>query len=182
MTGRLIVISGPSGVGKGTVASALEAADPNIAISVSATTRKPREGDVNGINYYFLSRDEFERMVKEDEFLEYAEYVNNCYGTPKQPVLDKLSKGISVILEIDVKGAFQVRDKYPEAVLIFLTAPLDTLVKRIEGRQKMDKSELDKRLETANWEFLQAKKFDHVVENNDLDETVSKVRNILNVM
>lgn len=182
MTGRLIVISGPSGVGKGTVASALEAADPNIAISVSATTRKPREGDVNGINYYFLSRDEFERMVKEDEFLEYAEYVNNCYGTPKQPVLDKLSKGISVILEIDVKGAFQVRDKYPEAVLIFLTAPLDTLVKRIEGRQKMDKSELDKRLETANWEFLQAEKFDHVIENNDLDETVSKVRNILNVM
>lgn len=182
MSGRLIVISGPSGVGKGTVASALEAADPNIRISVSATTRKPRVGDVHGVNYFFLSKEEFEQMVSADEFLEYAEYVNNCYGTPRKPVLEKLEQGVNVILEIDVKGAFQVREKYPEALLIFLTAPLETLVQRIEGRQKMEKDELDKRLATANWEFLQADKFDHVIENNDLDETVNKVRNILNVM
>ncbi len=182
MSGRLIVISGPSGVGKGTVASALEAADPNIRISVSATTRKPRVGDVHGVNYFFLSKEEFEQMVSADEFLEYAEYVNNCYGTPRKPVVEKLEQGVNVILEIDVKGAFQVREKYPEALLIFLTAPLETLVQRIEGRQKMEKDELDKRLATANWEFLQADKFDHVIENNDLDETVNKVRNILNVM
>ncbi len=182
MSGKLIVISGPSGVGKGTVASALEAADPRIKISVSATTRQPRKGDVHGVNYFFLSKDEFEQMIDRDEFLEYAEYVNNCYGTPKKPVLENLEQGISVILEIDVKGAFQVREKYPEAVLIFLTAPMETLVKRIEGRQKMDQAELDKRLATAEWEFLQADKFDHVIENNDLDVTVDMVRKILNVM
>ncbi len=182
MKGRLVVISGPSGVGKGTVASALEAADPNIQISVSATTRKPRHGDVHGVNYYFLSKEEFDKMVEAGEFLEYAEYVNNCYGTPEKPVLEKLDKGISVILEIDVKGAFQVRKKYPEALLIFLTAPLETLVKRIEGREKMDQSELEKRLATASWEYLQADKFDYVIENNDLNETVNSVRNILNVL
>lgn len=178
--GKLIVISGPSGVGKGTVAAALVAERGNIKVSVSATTRIPRAAEVEGVNYYFVSQERFQEMVDNDEFLEHAQYVDNCYGTPKAPVFQMLEDGIDVVLEIDVKGAFQVKEKFKGAVLVFLTAPLDELERRIQGRQKMEADELHKRLETARWEFCQSDKFDYVIENKDVDVTVHTIEGILN--
>lgn len=178
--GKLAVISGPSGVGKGTVAAALVASRNNIKVSVSATTRVPRVGETDGVNYYFVSHQRFQEMIDNDEFLEHAEYVDNCYGTPKAPVFEMLDRGIDVVLEIDVKGAFQVKEKFSSAALIFLTAPMDELERRILGRQKMEPEELHKRLETARWEFQQSDKFDFVIENKDVDVTVHTVEGILN--
>lgn len=177
--GKLIVLSGPSGVGKGTVAKRLLEERPNLRLSISATTRPMREGEVDGENYFFIGLDAFKQMIAGGEFLEYAEYVGNYYGTPLKKVIESLEEGYDVLLEIEVKGSIIVKAAMPEAVLIFLTAPLDVLEKRIINRSPMVRQEMEKRLARAEWEFDMMSNYEHVIENDDLDETVEKINRLL---
>ena len=138
--GRLIVISGPSGVGKGTVVKALMARDPNVRLSVSATTRDMRPNEIDGVHYYFITRERFEQMIAEDRFLEHACYVNNYYGTPEEPVDRLLAEGHDVILEIEVQGALQIMQRRPEAISVFIAAPsFEVLAARLRGRATQKK-------------------------------------------
>ena len=178
--GKIYVISGPSGVGKGTIVKALTAAYDDIKVSVSATTRSPREGEINGQSYFFLSREEFEKTVENDGFIEYAEYCGNCYGTPKRPVFEMLDKGIDVILEIEVQGGVQVMEKFPEARGIFILPPsMKSLEKRLRGRQSETEEAILRRLETARYELSQISKYDYFVVNGPLDQAVSDVADII---
>ncbi|MBQ7083459.1 MAG: guanylate kinase, partial [Oscillospiraceae bacterium] len=139
--GLLIVFSGPSGVGKGTVLKEYLKKYPDTAFSVSATTRSPREGEVDGQHYYFMSRSDFDRLVENDGFLEHAEFAGNCYGTPRGPVEENLQKGIDVVLEIEVQGALQVKEKCPDALLIFVMPPsFEELRRRLFGRGTEDEA------------------------------------------
>lgn len=134
--GKLLVISGPSGCGKSTVIGKMMAGRENVEFSVSATTRHPRPGEKEGVDYFFVSRERFEEMLRNDELLEHAEFVGNCYGTPKSQVCARLESGVSVILDIEVQGAAQVKRKLPEAVTVFLAPPgLDALERRLRGRR-----------------------------------------------
>ena len=179
-TGKLLVISGPSGTGKGTICKKLFEDFENIVFSVSMTTRNPREGEIHGQSYYFTEKSNFEKMISEDGFLEYAKVFDNYYGTPKKPVIDQLSKGNDVLLEIDVQGAMQVRDAYPEAVLIFiLPTSLKELKNRIINRGSESEESLNKRLGEAMHEITYADKYDYAVINDDLDEAVKQVESII---
>ena len=134
--GRLIVISGPSGVGKGTVVKGLLARDTNTWLSVSATTRAIRPSETDGVQYHFISHEQFDRMIAEGQFLEYARYVNNCYGSPLEPIEQKLAEGRDVLLEIEVQGALQIKQKRPEAITVFIAAPsFEALAARLRGRR-----------------------------------------------
>ena len=166
--GRLIVVSGPSGAGKSTlIRQALEGV-PELAYSVSATTRKPRKGEVDGRDYIFLSREEFERWIEEEKFLEWAEYSGNLYGTPEGKVEEFLNGGRSVILEIELQGARKVREKRPDAVMVFVRAPsLEETRKRLEGRATEDLEALELRMTTALGEVAAADEFDREVVNGD---------------
>ena len=166
--GRLIVVSGPSGAGKSTlIRQALEAV-PELAYSVSATTREPREGEVDGRDYIFLSREKFERWIEEKKFLEWAEYSGNLYGTPEAKVEEFLDEGRSVILEIELQGARKVREKRPDAVMVFVRAPsLEETRKRLEGRATEDLEALELRMTTALGEVAAADEFDREVVNGD---------------
>ena len=168
MRGRLIVVSGPSGAGKSTlIKEALEAV-PELAYSVSATTRAARPGEVHGRHYLFLSRDEFERWIREEKFLEYAEYSGNLYGTPEEKVEELLEAGKSVILEIELQGARQVREKRPDAVMVFVRAPsLEETRRRLSGRATETAEALETRLATAVGEVAARDEFDHEVVNGD---------------
>lgn len=178
--GKIYVISGPSGVGKGTIVKALTAAYDDIKVSVSATTRSPREGEVNGESYYFLTKEEFAATAANDGFIEYAEYCGNCYGTPKKPVYNMLEKGIDVILEIEVQGGIQVMEKFPEAQGIFILPPsMKSLEKRLRGRQSENEDAIIRRLETARYELSQVSKYDYFVVNGPLDLAVADVANII---
>lgn len=180
MKGLLIVLSGPSGAGKGTVLkNALEKND-NLVCSVSATTRKPRESEVNGVNYFFIGKDEFMRMVKNGEFLEYQEVYGNYYGTPKAYV-DKLrEEGRDVVLEIDVKGALAVRERVSESVMVFLT-PKDrfTLRNRLIGRNTESGEVLETRLNAAEEEIRQSKYYDYIVINELVEKCADDILNII---
>lgn len=180
MKGLLIVLSGPSGAGKGTVLkNALEKND-NLICSVSATTRKPRVGEVNGVNYFFIGKDEFMRMVKNGEFLEYQEVYGNYYGTPKAYV-DKLrEEGRDVVLEIDVKGALAVRERVSESVMVFLT-PKDrcTLRNRLIGRNTESGEVLETRLNAAEEEIRQSKYYDYIVINELVEKCADDILNII---
>jgi len=166
--GRLIVVSGPSGAGKSTLIRASLDAVPELAYSVSATTRDPRPGEKDGVHYIFLSRDQFERWIEEDRFLEWAEYSGNLYGTPEQKVEEFLEQGKSVILEIELQGARQIRTKRPDAVMVFVRAPsLEETRRRLTGRATETQDALESRLATAAGEVAARDEFDLEVVNED---------------
>ncbi len=175
------MIAGPSGVGKGSLVRELLAAVPDPPVlSVSATTRAPRPGEVDGMHYAFVSEDEFDRMIRDGELLEWAEIVGHRSGTPVRYVREQLEAGHDVILEIDVKGAGQVKGIQPEAVLIFLAPPsLEELEARLRGRGTEDEALIQRRLDTARWELTQDGWFDHVVVNDDLEGASSQVAAII---
>lgn len=174
--GRLIVVSGPSGAGKSTLIRQALDAIPELAYSVSATTRKPREGEVNGRDYIFLTREEFEKWIEEGRFLEWAEYSGNLYGTPEYRVEEFLSSGLSVILEIELQGARKVRDKRPDAVMVFVRAPsLEETRKRLMGRATEDSEAMEARMTTALTEVAAREEFDHEIVNGDRDTARSDI-------
>ena len=178
--GLLVVYAGASGVGKGTIMKKLLAANPNIRLSVSATTRQPREGELNGREYYFVTREEFERLVAADGFLEHAEYVGNCYGTPKQPVFDMLDEGIDVFLEIEIKGFLQIKESCPDCVSIFIIPPsYEELRSRLTGRGTESEEVIAARLKTAEEELSYQDQFDYIVVNDDADRAASEVLSII---
>ena len=177
--GVLIVISGFSGVGKGTVVKKL-IEKYNYSLSISATTRAPRPGEVDGQDYYFKSVAEFENLIDYNGFIEWAQYVENYYGTPRKYVEDELEKGNNVILEIEVQGAIRVKEQYPDAVLIFLTAPdAKSLKERLEGRGTEDPKVIAKRLKRAYEETDDMPCYDYLVVNDDLDTCVEHVNAVI---
>ena len=177
--GILAIISGFSGAGKGTVVNKLLEKD-NYAVSICATTREPSQGEVDGKNYFFKSRDEFENMIENNQLIEYAEYVGNYYGTPRDYVFKKLEEGYDVILEIEMQGALKVKEKFPETALIFITPPsADELKKRLVGRGTETIEQIDKRMSRAVDECDYMNKYDYIVVNDDLDECVDEIHRLL---
>jgi len=177
--GLLVVVSGPSGAGKGTICQALLEKTP-LAYSVSATTRKPRAGEVDGESYYFLSVEAFEEMIEKDELLEWAKVYDNYYGTPLKKVEEKLAAGEDILLEIDTQGAMKVREKFPEGVYIFILPPsLTELERRIRGRDTETEDVLRKRLAAAIDEIEAGKCYKYVVTNDEVDGAVDSVCAIL---
>lgn len=178
--GNLIVLSGPSGSGKGTVRQALSRYRQDLFYSVSATTRAPRPGEVHGTDYYFVNREEFENMIKNDELLEWARVYTYYYGTPREPVEKAMQEGLNVILEIDVQGALKVKEKLPNAVLIFLLPPTpEELGKRLCARQTDAPEEIKLRLEWAKKEVKLLNKYEYLVINNNVDEAARKINSII---
>ena len=177
--GTLFVVSGPSGCGKGTIlAEVLK--DPNLYYSVSATTRAPRPGEVDGVNYRFMTNEAFEKLIAEDGFLEYAGYCEHYYGSPKQPVEEHLAKGQNVILEIEVEGAMKVRAARPDAVFVFILLPsLSELEQRLRGRGTEAEEVVQKRVAQARRELGTAAKYDYIVINDDLSTAIADVKAIL---
>lgn len=179
--GLLIVISGPSGVGKGTVRKALfERENHNLKYSVSMTTRKKREGEVDGKDYYFVSKEEFLKRIDEGKFLEHAEFVGNYYGTPLDKVNEQLEKGNEVVLEIEVEGAMQVKSKVPDCVLIFIVPPSkEALYDRLKKRGTESEDVIQARIAKANREFKVAKNYDYIVVNDDVDNAADRIMAII---
>jgi guanylate kinase len=172
----LVVLSGPSGVGKSTVVKALRAEHPEVWLSVSATTRFPRPGETDGVHYRFVSREEFAELVESGGLLEWAEFAGNLYGTPRQPVLDHLAAGRPVVLEIDLQGARQVRALMPAAKLVFLAPPSwDELVRRLTGRGTEDPAVVEKRLAVARDELAAEPEFDVTLVNTSVPEVVGQL-------
>lgn len=178
--GKLLVLSGPSGVGKSTMIAGIRQRHPDMYFSISATTRNMREGDAEGVTYLFKTRDQFEEMIRENAFYEYAQYAGNYYGTPKEPVEQRLQKGIDVIMDIDVQGALQIKEQCPDAVLIFIAAPSFELIEqRLRGRGDTKEEDMVKRLTQARWEYSQAGKYDYIVINDVVKRTVDEIDAIL---
>lgn len=178
--GSLIVISGPSGAGKDTIVEKLLKKNKNASLSVSATTRLPRPGEKDGVHYYFLTKEEFEKKIEDNEFLEYAEYNGNYYGTPKSGILDKLNQGIDVLLVIEIQGALKIKEMIKEALFIFILPPtMAELRRRLIGRKTEDREKVIKRFKTAYNEINEVTKYNYVVINDELEEAVEKVNAIL---
>lgn len=178
--GLLVVISAPSGGGKGTILKELFARDDNLRLSVSATTRAPRPGEEDGKHYYFISKEEFEKLIAENELLEYAKYVKNYYGTPKAPVERWREKGNDVILEIEVKGGAQIKKLVPDCVSIFIMPPsMRILEKRLRDRGTEDNETVLQRLDTARGEIPCADGYDYIVYNDALEDAVNDVQAII---
>jgi len=179
--GFLLVISGPSGSGKGTICKKLLERNRDLVLSVSATTRKPRKGEIDGVNYFFVDEDKFEEMIRNNEFLEHANVHGNKYGTPMKFVVDQIENGEIVILEIDVQGALQVKNIYNEAILIFLLPPsMEELKNRINKRGTETKEDIDIRLNNAYRELKLIDKYDYVVVNDKVDDAVENIEIIIN--
>lgn len=177
--GLLIVISGPSGTGKGTICKSL-VEKGNFLISVSATTRQPRKGEVEGVNYYFLTKEEFKSKIENDDFIEYAEVYGNYYGTPKSKALNYIENGINVILEIDIQGALNVKKSYPDGVFIFILPPsMDELKNRISSRGSETQKSLMIRFKSAYEEIKYASKYNYVVVNDTVDMAVKRIQSII---
>lgn len=178
--GILFVLSGPSGVGKGTVRKALFEKDTALHYSISMTTRNMREGEQEGIDYFYRSKEEFEQMIKDNQLLEHAQYVGNYYGTPRQYVEETLLKGKDVFLEIEVQGALQVKENFPEGVFIFLSPPsLEELKNRIINRGTETEALVMNRLKAAQDEIELMDAYDYVVVNDQVDHAVEKVQSIV---
>ena len=178
--GLLLVVSGPSGAGKGTICKALLNKNDQIKLSVSATTRKPRNGEVHGVNYFFIEKEEFTKMIENGEFLEYAQIYDNFYGTPKAAIIECLEKGQDVILEIEMQGARQIKEVYPEGVFIFVLPPsLEELKSRIVGRGTETQEEIEKRFSCAFEEINQIVNYDYFIVNEDIEKSVSDVEAII---
>ena len=178
--GILTIISGFSGAGKGTLLNEMLKKYNNYSLSISATTRKPREGEIDGKSYFFKTKEEFEDMIREDAFIEYASYVGNYYGTPKSYVMDKLEKGQDVILEIEIQGALKVKEKYPEAMLIFISTPNAlSLKERLEGRKTENTDQIKARLKRAAEEASGVEKYDYILINDNLNEAVDNLHQLI---
>jgi len=179
--GLLVIMSGPSGVGKGTIRKALfEIPDSNFCYSVSMTTRKPREGEVDGQDYFFVSREEFEKRIKENGFLEYAEFVGEYYGTPLDYINQKMSEGKEVIVEIEVQGALQVHERLPEAVFVFIVPPSrKALAERLKNRGTESKEKINKRITKAESEYSLAYKYDYIVVNDEVYNAADRIYAII---
>lgn len=182
MTGRLTVLSGPSGVGKGSVLAAVRRRHPQVWLSVSVTTRAPRPGERDGVEYHFVDRAEFDRMVDADELLEHATYAGNAYGTPRQPVLHRLAAGVVALLEIELNGARQVKQAMPEAHLVFLAPPsFEELARRLTGRGTEDPERVRRRLDTACVELAAEREFEAVVVNDDVERAADALVALLTI-
>ncbi|MBQ4115006.1 guanylate kinase [bacterium] len=178
--GKLFVISGSSGVGKGTVLKQFLNRNPQFKLSVSCTTRNPREGEVDGVNYFFLTKEDFLKCIENNEFLEWAEFSGNMYGTKGEYVKTKLSEGKNLILELDTVGALNVKSIIPESVLIFISPPsFEELEARLRGRHTETEEAIQKRLESTKYELENAKKFDYQVVNDDVERAVSELEQIM---
>lgn len=178
--GLLVVISGPSGAGKGTLCKALLCGNEKIKMSVSCTTRSPRDGEVDGVNYYFVTREQFKSMIDQDAFLEYAEVYDNFYGTPYAGIEKKLEEGYDVILEIDIQGALKVKDKYPEGLFIFILPPsMEELKNRIRKRGSETEESFLKRFKSAFKEINYASRYNYAVVNDTVEEAVNKLECII---
>ncbi len=179
--GLLVVISGPSGAGKGTICKRLRELMKDLRVSVSATTRQPRWGEIEGESYFFINEEEFIDKINNDEFLEYAKVYGNFYGTPKQEVFKQLEAGNDIILEIDIQGALQVKKNYPKGVFIFILPPSITELKnRIEGRGTDSKDVIFRRMQSVYEELNYAFEYDYVVLNDEVESAVEKIISIIN--
>ena len=181
MSGSLTVVAGPTAVGKGTVISHILQNNPDVHLSVSATTRDPRPGEVDGVSYYFMSKAQFDELIARGEMLEFAVvHGENNYGTPRQPVLEALARGEKVLLEIDIQGARQVKEALPEANLVFIAPPSwDELVRRLTSRGTESDFEQQRRLETARKEIAAQGEFDHVVINENVAQCAQEIVNLM---
>ena len=178
--GKLYVFTGPSGTGKGTILSQVLKQDKRLFLSVSATTRAPREGETHGKHYYFLDKQTFEDKINKGEFLEHAQYIGNYYGTLEQPVNEQLKSGNDVVLEIEVQGAMQIHEKRPDAVMIFVATPsIEELERRLIGRGTENAEKIAARMKTAEEELKQSDKFDYIIVNDDLDCAIADLLAIL---
>lgn len=178
--GVLLVLSGPSGAGKGTICQKLRENRNDLSYSVSATTRAPRKGEVDGKDYFFLTIDRFKEMIANDEMLEYAEIYGNYYGTPRSYVMNILDQGRDVVLEIDPQGALQIKKRFPDAVFVFIVPPsLDELTKRIYKRGTDSEEVIKRRLSAATSELAYASKYDYIIVNDEVDKASNKVSNII---
>ncbi len=178
--GSLIVLSGFAGVGKGTVLKSLFETEDGYAYSVSATTRKPRPGEVDGVHYFFVSKDRFEEMIEKDELLEHACYVDNYYGTPRAYVEEKLEEGFDVILEIEVQGALNVKKKVPDAMLVYMLPPSAKILRnRLEGRGTETAEVINKRMKRAAQESAAVEKYDYIIVNDDADECAARLHTLI---
>ncbi|MBQ3252043.1 MAG: guanylate kinase [Oscillospiraceae bacterium] len=179
MSGKLFVISGASGVGKSTVLSRVMAQRSDLRFSVSATTRAPRPGEQEGVSYYFVTREQFEEMIRQNAFVEYDAHMKNCYGTPRAQLEEKLQLG-HVILDIEPNGAFNVRAQCPDATLIFVAPPsLEELERRLRGRGDTPEDQIAVRLERVQWELEQSKKYDYVVINSRVETCADEILKII---
>lgn len=179
-SGKLFVISGPSGVGKGTIIHKLLEKNPNIKLSISATTRAPRPHETDGVDYYFISRDNFTKLIKEDKLAEWAEFSGNYYGTYYETINNTLQNGYDLILEIEVKGAMQIKNKIPSAVLIFILPPsFDELQKRLIERNTEKTEEIKKRLAIFEDEYAKSFEFNYKITNDNLDEATEELQKII---
>lgn len=180
MSGRLIVLSGPSGVGKSTVVKKAMELNPNLHFSVSATTRQIRPGEIDGVSYYFVSKEHFQQMLQNNELLEYTQYVDQYYGTPVLPLDQALSRGEDILLDIEPEGAMNIKRLRPEAVLVFMLAPsFQELERRLTMRGDTAPELVRKRLERARWDYQQAIQYDYLIVNESVDKSVAELSAIL---
>lgn len=177
---KLLVISGSSGVGKGTVIKSLLEKCPDLNLSISCTTRNKREGEVHGVNYFYLTQEEFDNAVAQDEFLEWAKFSGNCYGTKKSYIEECLANQKNVLLEIDTQGALQIKEKMPEALLIFIAPPsFEELEARLRGRHTETEEAIQKRLKCVKSELENSKQYDYIIVNDTVENAVNKILEII---